>query len=65
MLEFSNGDLLESKDFNYKEYAHFKQKQFEVFIKTEEFSPKVLKLFEEVKRNSLNCAKEHKIFEIA
>ena len=32
--------------------------------KPEEYSPKVLKLFEEVKRDSLNFAKEHKIFEI-
>lgn len=32
--------------------------------KSEEYSPKVLKLFEEAKEDSLNFAKEHKIFEI-
>lgn len=37
LLEFDNGDLKTEKKFDYKEYENFKEKQFQIFKKTEEY----------------------------
>ncbi len=37
LLEINKGDLKKEKNFNYKEYEKFKEKQFLIFKKTEEY----------------------------
>ena len=37
LLEFENGNLKKEKQFGYKEYAKFKDKQFQEFKKTDEY----------------------------
>lgn len=37
LLEMDKGDLKKTKNFSYKEYEKFKERQFEAFKKTEEY----------------------------
>lgn len=37
LLEISNGDFVKAKEYDYKSYENFKQRQFEAFKKTEEY----------------------------
>jgi hypothetical protein len=37
ILEIDNGDLMKSKEFDYKEYVKFEDQQYQEFIKTDEY----------------------------
>lgn len=50
LLEVASGELLKSKEFGYKEYDAFKQRQFEAFKKTEEYK----KLADDLKKDGRN-----------
>lgn len=46
LLEIAAGNFIKAKEFDYKEYEKFKEKQFEAFKKTEEYR----KIVEELKK---------------
>lgn len=46
LLEIADGKLINTKEFDYKEYEKFRERQFEAFKKTEEYK----KVFENLRK---------------
>jgi hypothetical protein len=47
LLEIAGGDFKRAREFNYREYAKFKERQYEAFRKTDEYR----KIVEDLKKN--------------